>query len=75
MAVLATLVLMASAMSYASAQDMKCVRESTGDEIGAWFAKGDTDEDGLISAAEFETWESRLRLQIKTFLFEVVKSS
>ena len=72
LAVTALLVLLASAMSCASLLDMKCVREGTEDEARAWFAKGDTDDDGVISEAEFETWESRLRLQIKTFLFEVV---
>ena len=72
LAITALFVLLASAMSCASLLDMKCVREGTEDEARAWFAKGDTDDDGVISEAEFETWESRLRLQIKTFLFEVV---
>ena len=72
LAVTALLVLLVSAMSGASLLDMKCVREGTEDEARAWFAKGDTDNNGFISEAEFETWESRLRLQIKTFLFVVV---
>ena len=64
MAVLALLVLILPAMSYASVQ-------FTDAEMEAWFAKGDLDNDGSITSLEFEDWEPRLKSHCKTFIFEV----